>query len=463
MACSLNISELCQSVGGQIISEQSSVFKGVGTDTREDLTGQLFVALRGDNFDAHEFLAKAVDQKAAILLVDKKDKVQDLAEQVSVVLVEDTLVALQQLAHFWRAKLKAKVVALSGSNGKTTTKDFANSIIGTVFKTHTNVGSYNNHWGVPLTLLSAPLEAEVVILEMGMNHAGELLALGKIAEPEAVVVTNVGRAHIGHFKDLSEVAAAKEELYSFGQTHIFNLDNPWTEKMKSRSKVKGKMSFNSGSKKSDIHLKIGKSGVEGLHIHGRILDKESTALVSVFGEHNLENIMAACGLALAVGCTPDQIWKALPKCESSWGRSQYLISKAGFPVLFDAYNANPESFKALIKNVYKLAPKNQKKYFVVGEMLEMGDSAAKVHQELGQMLGDKMPDGVWFVGQQSEAFRAGIEQSKFDKKLVITNTYDISLASEVQGMLKSEDILVVKGSRRLRLERILEHFGQNFA
>lgn len=463
MACHLEINELCEAVKGQVLSEVKNDFTAIGTDTRTDLTGQLFVALRGDSFDAHNFLPKAVAQGAAVLLVDKKEQAEAVKDQVSVVLVGDTLKALQDLAHYWRKKIPAKVIALTGSNGKTTTKEFTRTIVSSVFKTHSNQGSYNNHWGVPLTILGASMDDQVLILEMGMNHMGEIRDLCKISDPEAVVVTNVGRAHIGNFeKGIKGIAQAKAEIYEFGMTHIFNLDNPYTEKMKPQSKVKNKMSFSSGPKKSDIHMEISTASLSGLEIKGRILNASDEVHVPVFGEHNLENLMAASALALAAGCTPEQIWSALPNCKNSWGRSQYLISKAGFPVVFDAYNSNPESLKALIDNIYDLEPK-KKKYFFVGDMLEMGEESPKIHQELGFYLGSMQPDGIWFVGEQKQHFQAGVKRSKFDKNIVISSTYDIKLASEVQNVLKSEDVLIIKGSRGLKLEQLLEHLGQNFS
>ena len=229
-ACLLNT--LVRSVQGDVVSTVKTSFSSVGTDTRADLTDHIFFALVGDQFDAHDFLDQAVQKGAACLVVHRDTPVLTrLAPWVTIVKVKDTLKALQELANYCRLNSSATIVGITGSNGKTTSKEFTATLLSQYMKIHFSKGSFNNHWGVPLTLLSEPEDSEVTIVEMGMNHYGELTSLSRIEVPDIVVCTTVGRAHIEHFGSISNIAKAKEEIY-FAAPHkavrIYNLDNPET-------------------------------------------------------------------------------------------------------------------------------------------------------------------------------------------------------------------------------------------
>jgi UDP-N-acetylmuramoyl-tripeptide--D-alanyl-D-alanine ligase len=229
MSWQLSIDELISATQGTALSQINSNFTGVGTDTRANLAGKLFVALRGEAHDAHQYLDKAVQAGAAALLVDKIDpKFETLKEKVSIIQVPDTLKAFQDLGSFWRRKMNLKVIGITGSNGKTTTKEFTAEILSSKFKTHYSKGSFNNHWGVPISLLDITPEHEIAVIEMGMNAFREIETLAKIAEPDIVVVTMVGQTQGGALGGIEGVAKAKEEIYRFAPENalqIFNLDN----------------------------------------------------------------------------------------------------------------------------------------------------------------------------------------------------------------------------------------------
>lgn len=219
--------------GGRLISTESVPGKGTGfnefsTDTRKPCRGKIFIALIGDSFDAHDYLDQAVQQGAAALLVQRLDpKFEELKSQVQIILVEDSLRALQDWAHNYRKTLSAKFFAITGSNGKTTTKEFLASILSAEYKTYFTEGSFNNHWGLPFSLLNVNADHECVVLEMGMNHAGEITRLVEIADPDFVVCTMVGTAHIEHFGSQKGIAQAKEEIYQTSREstiRIFNQD-----------------------------------------------------------------------------------------------------------------------------------------------------------------------------------------------------------------------------------------------
>ena len=440
-----------KSTEGTLLHQGPLSFTGIGTDTRKDLEGQLFIALKGENFDAHDFLSAALDAGATGLLVTHlPEDLAARAQKVSVVKVDDTLTALQRLAHTWRMRSKARFIAITGSNGKTTTKGFCDTILSQNYKTVSSHGSFNNHWGVPLTLLTVKPDTEMAVVEMGMNHAGELTTLARIAKPDVAIVTTVGRSHIGYFGSEEKIAQAKEELYleSPKAVHVFNLDNSYTREMWERQKSKpgsgGIKTFSSFKSDADVHMRVIRTGMDHIEVSGHIGNVPGAATVPVFGRQNVVNLMAASALALSVGMPPEEIWKALPKCRTGWGRNQVIQLPSGASVLFDAYNANPESMAALIKNIFEI-PSRRLKVMVLGEMLELGDQAEVLHEQLGEMVGNTDVDLIWFIGPSKEAFKRGIERGDFKKSLYLSNTYEEVLALKIGSMIDSQDIIVVKG------------------
>lgn len=466
MSWSLTLDELLKATSGKAISRHASSFNGVGTDTRQDLTGQIFIALKGENHDAHSFLQQAVEKGAAALLVHQETAdLKSISDKISVIKVEDTLRALQKLAQYWRRRNHFNVVGISGSNGKTTTKEFAQAIISPSMRVHASKGSFNNHWGVPISILGAKEGTQLIIQEMGMNHGGELTELCHIAEPRYVVVTMVGQSHIGELGSQEAVAKAKEEMYvSCPQAvAIFNGDNQFTLEMLQRFRKNSPNSkvlmFSQFNRMADVYLRAETMSIDGMTISGVIGGVEGKAAVQVIGRQNVINISAACCIALAVGLRPEQIWPHISECKTTWGRNQVVQLKGGAKVLFDAYNANPESMAALVRNILEWNNSGGKKVGVFGEMLELGADSAHLHKELGEMVGSSDFDLVWFMGAHKADFEAGLKASSFSKTHFVSDTYEQTLAIKIASMLNPQDMVVVKGSRGMKLERVLEAWG----
>jgi UDP-N-acetylmuramoyl-tripeptide--D-alanyl-D-alanine ligase len=471
MACEFTLNQIVEATGGKILSTVEKSFIGVGTDSRQNLDKKMFVALKGDSHDAHQYLVQAVASGAKCLIVHEESAaLETLKDKVTIVRVNDTLRGLQDLSKYWRRKLKAKVFGITGSNGKTSTKEFAASILGAQFKVHYSRGSYNNHWGVPLTLLGASKFDEVVLVEMGMNHTGELTQLSKIAEPDVVVCTTVGRAHIGNFGGSEQaIADAKEEIYLANPKaiKIFNYDNEFTLKMFERvSKLQGAdntLVFSQFSAGSEVSLRATVMNLDGLQVVGQIGGVKGEARVPVFGRHNIVNLMAASAQALVMKMEPELIWASLPRCHGEWGRGMLHKLSDGTQVLFDAYNANPDSTTALIKNLFEIpVSEGGRKVAILGEMLELGPQAAHYHRELGELVGNTDFEMVWFMGESSEAFQAGVQASGSTKNIIISKGYEQSLALKVRSMLNPRDVVVVKGSRGMKLERVVLAWDPQF-
>jgi UDP-N-acetylmuramoyl-tripeptide--D-alanyl-D-alanine ligase len=457
----IHLSEVAAATKGRVLKEAENDFMGIGSDTRANLTGQLFFALKGDAFDAHDFLDRAIQAGATGLVIHDAKKAKEISGPITIILVKDTLQALQDLALHSRRASSAKIIGITGSNGKTTSKEFSNLILQQKLYVHMPKGSFNNHWGVPFTLLAEPEETDVSLIEMGMNHAGEIKRLCEIAEPDVVVCSMVGRAHIENFGSEEKIAAAKEEIYEFAKpaaTRIYNLDNPWTNQMFGRHKKHYPNSpllcFSGKDSSANVFLKIKNLTMSSISITGKIGGVTGEAEVQVFGAQNLVNLMVASSVALAVGMKPEEIWQALPACKTNWGRNQLVHLKSGAELLFDGYNANPDSMAALLENM-RLIQNSGKKIGIFAQMKELGELSPQLHKELGRKVGDSGFDIVWFYGSDAPAFERGIGETKFSKKLYISDTYEHSLASQVASVLQLHDTVVVKGSRSMEMEKFV--------
>lgn len=453
---------VAQATQGKIESDVHSVATNICTDSRNIQSGSLFIALRGANFDAHDFLGEVLEKGIKIAIVDQPNVVTDLLKsQISVVLVEDTLIALQNLAHSWRKSLKAKIMAVTGSNGKTTTKEFASQIIGTQKPTFASPGNFNNHWGVPLSLLSIEKDIEVAVIEMGMSQLGELSRLCEIAAPDVVLVTMVGSAHIGEVGSQEDIYRAKKEVYDSCSdcTKVFNIDNEFTirmyEQYKNETQPEKIITFSSFNKSANVSLRVEEMTLDSILLSGHIKNIEGQCKVSVFGRHNINNVMAASCLALAAGLAPDEIWQALPLCHNIWGRNQLLNLKNGAQVLFDAYNASFESMSALVKSIFEFDLKGSKSA-IIGQMLELGEESAELHRKLGELVAKTGFENVWFMGPDQQAFASGMRDGGFEKNLLLSDSYKESLAIQLGSMLNPLDVAIIKGSRGMKMEMILD-------
>lgn len=458
MAWTLTVDELAKATGGKIISPGTHALQGVGTDSRQDLKGRLFVPLKGDRFDGHDYVEQAVGQGAAAVLVHQwKDSWKTLGGSTAFVQVKDTLLALQALARYWRHKHKFKVLGITGSNGKTSTKEFACALLKRKFAVHASKGSFNNHWGVPLSILSADSSHTHLVLEMGMNHSGEIFRLCQIAEPDIVTVTTVGRAHIGELGSQENIAKAKEEIYVAcpKAIHIFNMDNEWTMRMQPRSHSQ-QIRFSAFKPEYEIHIRAQRMNWDGLDLVGHIKGTRGQTWVNVLGRHNVVNLMATAGLALAAGMTPEEIWSGFSEIkDASWGRNQILVLESGARVLFDAYNANPDSFQALYKNIYEMDVPGRK-YLIAGDMRELGSFAASAHEEVGERAASVGFEGIWFIGEHAQPFTIGVAKAGKPKLLQHSADVDPAMAKEFLSHLKDGDLVAIKGSRGMALERVLK-------
>ncbi len=451
-------------VNAQTVSKLQTEFDQVGTDTRANLTGQVFVALKGDSFDAHDYLDQAVEQGAGLLLVHAlPEKFQHLKTKVSILQVEDTLKALQDFSHGYRKSLKTRIIGITGSNGKTTTKEFTAQILSQFKKTHYSQGSFNNHWGVPLTLLGIPVDAEFAVVEMGMNHAGEITRLVEIADPDIVVCTMVGTAHIEFFGTREKIAEAKREIYLDSREdtiRIFNQDQELTFDMMypvSRKFSSSRMlSFSQTNDQADVCFKIQQLKMREMKISGLIATVRGEATVQVFGQQNLVNLMAAAAIAYACKISPEMIWQALPNCKTAWGRNQFIETEQKAEILFDGYNANPDSMKALLENI-PLLHSDGKKIGIFGQMKEQGSHSVEAHIGVARLAGQSGFAQIYFIGEDHDSFAKGLNEAGFMGETYIQPDFSESMGEKLAQSVENGDIVVIKGSRGAKTERFVPY------
>ena len=410
---------------------------GVATDSRQINNNCLFFALKGVNFNGNEFAKSAIDKGAMYAVVDEKKYSLD---DEKFIFVNDSLKTLQELANFHRKKLSTKIIGITGSNGKTTSKELIHSVLETEFNTYCTKGNLNNHIGVPLSILEISHETEIAIIEMGANHLGEIKLLSSIAEPNYGYITNFGKAHLEGFGSEEGVIKGKSELFDFlkeNSGYIFcNSDDQKQKEILGDYDNK----FTFGQKDADlIYTTITDEQNIVVDVNGATI--EST----LFGNYNVQNIISAVTIGKYFGVKMQNIQEGISKYISENNRSQ-LIKKNGNRIRLDAYNANPTSMLLAIKSFDNINSKN--KILILGDMYELGEDENKFHQEIVDYCENLKIDKVFLVGKI-------FAKTNFSKKFFSYENYlKLSQSKEFKAVIDSN--LLIKGSRGMQLEKILE-------
>lgn len=417
-------------------------FPKVFTDSRQAVNGGIFFALKGDNFDGNDFAEKAIAEGANYAVVDKKE----LDGKDKIIYVEDVLLALQKLANHHRRQLKTPILAITGTNGKTTTKELIASVLRTKYNIQATQGNLNNHIGVPLTLLSLSKEHEIGIVEMGANHPGEIEFLCLIAEPDLGIITNVGKAHIEGFGSFDGVKKTKGELYQFiakkGKGIFINADNEHLMGMAPASVEKYTYSVTS----ENAQLRGEVANADLLLVCRVLFDKGWLYLkTNLSGAYNLENVLAAARIGLYFNIDPLLIQKGIETYTPSNNRSQ-LIRKGENTILMDCYNANPSSMEASLWNFMKIEKTG--KVFILGDMLELGNVSDEEHQKIVDLLSCFKNAEVFLVGENFSKTNCPSEFRKF-------KSVD-ELKPEVEKNHWENRFILIKGSRGIKLEKVIE-------
>ena len=415
----------------------------VCTDTRKLTPGCLFFALKGPSFNGNEFAQAALDGGAAFAVVDEADAV--VSDRC--LLVPDVLTALQDLALHHRRKLGLPVLAITGSNGKTTTKELVRAVLSRKFKTLATVGNLNNHIGVPLTLLSLTTDIEFAVVEMGANHQGEIASYCRIAEPDFGLITNVGKAHLEGFGGFDGVKKGKGELFGFlashGKTIFINGSNPYLNQMADERGVSKRYRY--GTDPSFECSGTLTAEHPFLQVKWQCGTAHGDIRTSLIGVYNFENILSAVAVGNHFGVPAADIGAAIAAYSPDNSRSQ-LIERGGNTIVLDAYNANPTSMEAALRNFSAMT--GAPKVVCIGDMAELGEESDREHERIAGLIAAGDYAQVLMVGKNFGKFSAGFSCLHFEDS---QQAADWVKVHPFRGAT-----ILIKGSRSARMERVLE-------
>ncbi len=439
------------------------VIRGVSTDSRAIEAGSLFIPLTGEKFDGHAYVEDAIAAGAAGALWQNDHP--EPPHGIPLIFVDSTLLALQSLAKAYREQLKVRIIGITGSNGKTTTKDMTSSILSTTYKVMKTKGNLNNHIGLALTLLSLEEDTEMAVIEMGMSGRGEIELLSRLAAPEAAIITNIGESHLQQLGSREEIAKAKLEILCGMPSDgllIYNGDEPLIEQALEASRAsrrclpEGLKTFRFGFSPGNDFFPI-----------GIMLDSEQfctyfalntagseTYYIPFLGRHNVINALAAIAVSKYMGVNEANIKRGLKEATSTGMRIEVVKGANGLTILNDAYNASPTSMRAAIALLHEMKG-YRRKIVVLGDMLELGGNEDLFHRQIGEVLDPEQIDYVftygklthWIAEEAASRFRPGTIIEAGDKAL---------LAERIAELASPQDIVLFKGSRGMRLEEVVE-------
>ena len=448
---SFTLDEIVRATGGEILHTGGTTYvSGVSTDTRTIEAGELFLALIGENFDGHKFLKTACGKGAVAVVISQKEEAEGLDDQVSVILVKDTHQALEDLAHFHRMRFHIPVIGVTGSNGKTTTKDMITALLSTRFQVCATQKNFNNEIGLSMTLLSMTEKTEVCVVEMGMRGFGQIAELCRIASPTIGVVTNVGTSHIGILGSQENIAKAKGELIEAlpGEgVAVLNGDDAFVRGM--ASLFSGKVMTYGMESHCTVMGKEVQYESEQTRFTCKMFDEAFKVRMNLLGPHNVYDALAAITVARLLGVDSRKMQKALADFKPI-GQRQTILDIHGISIMDDSYNANPLSMEMAFRSLKQLPGKHH--YLVLGDMGELGAFENELHYNTGKKAAELGFDGLITVGPLCHHLAQGAKDSGMP---LIHVTASCEEAAKILGELAVPgDIVLIKGSHYMHMESI---------
>ena len=440
--------QICEILDAQLVAgSRTAEATGVFTDSRHPVEGALFIALKGENFNADHFADSALKGGAGIAIVHKWSG-EEVADGKAVIEVPDTLFALQRLAHWWRSQLDIPVICITGSNGKTSTKDFTKAVLSQAFNVHATGGNFNNHIGLPLTVLGTTREHTAAIYEIGMNHGGELSPLCEIARPKFGIITNIGTAHIEFLGSREAIAEEKGTLARYLPENglLFTPAHcEFNEYFRARTRARMIPVGNGVGLVRAENLRPETNGTHfTLVIEG---EEKAEVFLPVPGKHMVTNALLAAAIGWKLGISPQAIATGLSNAELTSGRLRQ-IRWDGITLLDDTYNANPESMAAAIETLAEMEiPEGSRRIAVLGKMGELGPFSEEAHLTLGRLAASKDLTLI-AVGEGAEGIASGAGALHFPS---VENASSWLLSNSHRG-----DVILFKGSRTAAIEKVLQ-------
>jgi UDP-N-acetylmuramoyl-tripeptide--D-alanyl-D-alanine ligase len=449
----LTTDDIIKATGGELLTENPRTFSGVSIDSRTIGEGELFFAIRGERFDGHDFLDEAL-LKGGGAVVDSRPAAIPVNRLI--ICVKDTLRALQDFAHFLRMKMDIPVIAVTGSNGKTTTKEMLYSILSRRFKTLKNEGNLNNHIGLPLSLMRLESDHDIVVLEMGMSAAGEIRKLCEIAVPTHGVITNIGSAHLGMLGSHEAIRNAKLEILERVEVAVLNADDSFLMRgISEGGKFKGEIVTFSINNESHVMAKDVQATGKGSSFNLEFKGEGVTAVdMNLHGVFNIYNALAASAVCFSLGIKIDEIKAALEGFRPFPMRFE-ITESAGMTLINDSYNANPSSMEGSLRELTRTGT-GGRRVAVLGDMLELNEFSEIEHRNLGRLITEMNVDVFIAVGEMmnmaaEECIRSRSGRAKPE---VYTFRNADDAGNEIMNILNEGDTVLVKGSRSTRMEKI---------
>lgn len=427
---------------------------GVSTDSRNIKKGQLFIPLVGDNFDGHKFIQSAIESGAAAVL--SSETIENSNKDIPTVFVEDTLLGLQSLAQSYIEEISPKIISITGSNGKTSTKDILASLLATQYKTHKTSGNFNNHIGVPLTILEMDTDVEVAVIEMGISDFGDMAELSNIAKPGGGIITNISGVHLDDLLNTENVAKAKMEFLdhlSPGGLYLYFKDDEVLENAAKDLHGDYRVQTFGESEDSDFSIKDIEVSSNGSKFKIPSL-MEDEFFLPMIGKHQVYNASAAIAMAIEFDISLDNIVKGLGEIDATGMRNE-LVKGERFTILDDSYKSNPDSLNAALNTLYSLDGYSQK-IAIIGDMLGLGDEIEFIHRDLGKSIDPDKIDMIIGIGYYSEYIIWEAEEKFGKDRLMHFEEKSKEMIKEIKSIIKDNALVLVKASRPLELDTVVK-------
>jgi len=448
----LSLDEIIKSSGGTAHNLKNTEINGISTDSRTIGKGNLFIAIKGENFDGHDFIKEVFDKGAAAVVADseylRKGNIKN--EFNNLIIVKDTIRALGDAAHYFRMKFDIPIVGITGSTGKTTAKEIISFILSDNYRVLKNEGTKNNHIGVPQTLFNLNGDSQVAVLEMGTNHFGEIKRLAEIAKPTIGVITNIGPSHLEFFKTVRMVFKAKSELLNSldrKSLALLNRDDRFLE----RAKTKCKKIYYGIEKNCEFHAKDIELNENNIAFRvGKTYFK-----VAVVGKHNVYNVLAGIGIGEILGMSFQAISKRLIDFKNPLTNRLSLCQNKNIYILDDTYNSNPLSFEKAVDTLKNLKC-GKRKVIISSDMLELGDKSKSLHVKIGKLIAKSGIDLLVTVGPMSKYTSEGAKENGMKKNMAMHFEEKDHAIEKLNELLKKDDVILIKGSRAMHMEKIVD-------
>jgi len=457
----ITVREVASAMGGKIVSgPPDTPLSGLSTDSRALDPGQAFLALKGERYDGHDFLSAAVKGGAAAVIVETPSTVPQVvsAENVAAISVRSTLEALGDLALWWRKQWQGRVIAITGSNGKSTTKEIAASILFLEANIKKSPGNYNNLIGLPLTILSLKGVHQAAVLEMGMNRPGEIGRLTQIADPHIGLITNIAQAHLEGLGNLQGVVEAKAELLETMSSHataILNGDDERYAELAPRFSGR-KITFGLGSMNEVRAENIRKVGDNAQAFDICLAEERIRVRVRLPGIHNVLNALGGAAIAYGLSLSNGSITRGLEQFVPLKGRFQVTRLNGDIRIIDDTYNANPSSLGAALNTVQELRSEKQGLIVGFGEMLELGSQAPQLHRDAGRLIAETGTRYLVALGEHGAQIVEGACEGGMDKAQTHLATSHGEMIDVLKAQVREHDIVFLKGSRRVFLDKVVD-------